>query len=247
MFLNQMMTLSPRAWAAVGCLAVSLPVSMPVLAQPAPAASAAASDLNPVDRARRDADRVFQMILMHSDKPRKAGATKEDAPTATARAKPVARAPAKGDEPVPKAEVSSGLSAPIVARAAAEPQKASATNEVATPVPQTVVTAAPAEAPVAVAAATPAMSAPEELADESLTPLLRPEPEFPQNLMRTVHKGEVRVRFTVLPDGSVDAPAVVTTSHPRLNAAALAAIAQWRFVPLRKAQTAIVSLGFDID
>ena len=55
-------------------------------AQSAPAAAASA----PSDRAQRDADKVFRMILMHADKPRRA-ATRDDKVAAPAR--PSAAAP----------------------------------------------------------------------------------------------------------------------------------------------------------
>lgn len=93
--------------------------------------------------------------------------------------------------------------------------------------------------------APPSLPAPIEESDEILRPLIRTEPSFPPSVLRTLTKGQIRVGFTVLPDGSVAEASVVKTSDPRLRAAVLAAIAQWRFAPLRKAQNAVVDLVFD--
>ena len=65
--------------------------------------------------------------------------------------------------------------------------------------------------------------------------------------MRMLHKGSVQVRFEVQPDGTVARTEVVRTTSARLNRAAVDAVAQWRFQPLRHAQTGIVDLGFNLD
>ena len=66
-------------------------------------------------------------------------------------------------------------------------------------------------------------------------------------MLRTQRKGAVQLRFTVLPDGRVTDPAVVTSTNARLNLSALAAIAQWRLSPLRKPQAELVALDLDLD
>jgi TonB family protein len=66
-------------------------------------------------------------------------------------------------------------------------------------------------------------------------------------IMRTLRKGEVQVRFVVLPDGSVSEPSVVSSSNARLNASAMEAISHWRFAPIRKAQAGIVEMAFNLD
>ena len=95
------------------------------------------------------------------------------------------------------------------------------------------------------AAATVAAPPAEEPATELLVPLAQPEPRFPANLLRTVRSGQVQVRFTVRPDGSVAEPVVVASSNPRLNPSTLAAVAQWRFAPVHKPQQGIVDLVFN--
>lgn len=81
----------------------------------------------------------------------------------------------------------------------------------------------------------------------SLRLLSQVEPEFPGPLQRRLRKGSVELSFTVLPDGSVSAPSVLRSSHPRLEAPALAAVAQWRFAPLAVAKTGVVEVGFNLD
>jgi periplasmic protein TonB len=96
-----------------------------------------------------------------------------------------------------------------------------------------------------VATTAPPPTAPDADAAEPLTPVSQTEPKFPVNLVRTLRTGQVQVKFTVLPDGSVAEPAVISTSNPRLNPSALAAVAQWRFAPVRKPQRGVVDLGFN--
>ena len=220
---------------------------------PAGSASGAASDLTAAERAQRDTDKVFKWILIHSDKPRKQAPAREE--------KPVAAAPAR---PKPAPTTSAGAAAPAVrAGASAASPKApvaiaatTATAGVAA-VASEATQAAPAVTELAAAAplvsptggsaalASKAVATPE--ADEPLTPLLRAAPQFPPSLLRTLRKGQVQVRFTVVPDGSVSERAVVSSSNIRLNETALAAVAKWRFTPLRHAQEAVVELSFDLD
>ena len=262
MFLDRLQ--APCAVVAAVFAAAGLSASTSVGAQPAPtgAASAPAAELTPNERAQRDADKVFKWILIHSDKPRKAGASRtdekreerpaiekreerpalekrEERPALATRAKPAARA---ATEPV--AATASSMSA-----AAAPPLAAGAPIVGAEPAPVT--TASASLAAVETRAIPTGSSLPVAIAadtvDEILTPLLRTDPKFPPSLLRTLSKGNVKVRFTVLPDGSVAEPAVVTSSDSRLRPAALAAVAQWRFVPLRKPQLGVVDLVFDFE
>jgi TonB family protein len=66
-------------------------------------------------------------------------------------------------------------------------------------------------------------------------------------VVQALRRGSVRVQFSVMPDGSVAAVDVVSSSSPRLNQAALAAVAQWRFQPVTHPQPAQVDLAFSID
>jgi protein TonB len=174
--------------------------------------------------------------MIHSDKPRsKSGVAKEESTTVAVKVKPVARAPAKDDDSASKPE------------AALAPVVASTPTPVAVVAPAAQPGATVAAATTVVAAAPAVVPSPAVPAIETLTPLARAEPQFPQNLLRSLRKGQVQVQFTVLPDGSVDTPIVLASSSPRLNSSVLAAVTQWRFAPLTKAQSAVVEVGFDIE
>lgn len=108
------------------------------------------------------------------------------------------------------------------------------------------VAAAPAPGPVPATSNT--ASAPTLAANpQALKLLSQVEPEFPTALQRRLREGSVEVGFTVLPDGSVSAPSVLRSSHPRLEAAALAAVAQWRFEPIATPKPGVVEVGFKLD
>jgi TonB family protein len=93
-------------------------------------------------------------------------------------------------------------------------------------------------------AAAPQAAEPEE--DQPLILLHQVDPEFPAAIVRRQKKGAVVVRFEVQVDGSVKQVEVTKSSNPRLNAAALAAVAQWRFEPLSRPQSASAELAFDL-
>jgi hypothetical protein len=65
----------------------------------APAASAPSSEAAASERAKRETDKVFQWIRIHSDKPRKTATSKDEKTSATAPATPVKVAA----KPLPKA------------------------------------------------------------------------------------------------------------------------------------------------
>ena len=230
-------------------LAVVWPASPATAQTAAPGASTAsssASALTPEERAKREGDQVFRWILIHSDKPRKAAAPKDEKPApVVTRVKP----PVRAAEPVVEATAGAVPAAvperpvpPIATIAVPE----AAPPPVSSPAPEPVAVSK-AESTAAVTAVPPASLAAAVDADvtESLKPVSQEEPKFPVNLVRTLRTGQVQVKFTVLPDGSVAEPAVVSTSNARLNPSALAAVAQWRFEPVRKPQQGVVELGFN--
>jgi TonB family protein len=242
MFLDRQQARRVRAalcFATMGCAG-----AIPAAAQQAPAGAASSAELTPAERAQRDADKVFKWILIHADKPRKPSPARdekrEEKPVAAARAKPVAR---------------TAESAPVAASAAASlavsPQPATAPVAAAAPavpIETPIVPVSMVETRATLPGASPSAAlVAAEAIDETLTPLFRAEPQFPASVLRTLRKGAVELRFTVLPDGSVADAAVVTSTNARLNPSALAAIAKWRFAPLRKPQEALVALGFDLD
>lgn len=214
------------------CALLSMVMAGSAVAQaPAPATPA---DLSDAERAKRDADKVFQWIRIHSDKPRKsAAAAPADKPPAVAprSATRAARAPDSNGETVrelPAAPRQDTASRP------AEPPPAAATANTG-----------PAVAVDASAPQVTATAAVEE--DVALMPVVKTEPEFSGALMRQLRKGLVQVGFTVKPDGSVTQVHAVSSTHPRLVATAVSTVAQWKFQPLRHPQQAVVDLGFNLD
>jgi TonB family protein len=226
--------------------ATAWPASFATAQTPAPSTSAAsspASALTPEERAKREGDQVFRWILIHSDKPRKTAAPKDEKPApVVTRVKP----PARATEPAAEASVTA-------AAAAAPPRPTPPPVTVPVLATTPVVASIPAPEPLVVSkidgpkatVPAPPAAAPEADVTEALRPLSQEEPKFPVNLVRTLRTGLVQVKFTVLPDGSVAEPAVVSTSNARLNPSALAAVAQWRFAPVRKPQHGVVDLGFN--
>lgn len=83
--------------------------------------------------------------------------------------------------------------------------------------------------------------------DVNLVPVAQPQPQFAMSTMRALRRGTVQVKFTVQPDGSVADLEVMHTTSVRLNAAAMAAVGQWRFQPIARAVTGAVEVGFDLE
>ena len=206
---------------------------------PTPAAAPVVSDS---DRAKRDAEKVFQWIRIHSDKPRRAAVAAPPAapaaPVVAARPKPASKSNESGitETVTPLAtarteaprEAAPAAPAPIETSSAAAPSAADK----------------PSETLVATASQKSKVEVDEDL---MLIPVHRTEPEFSKALMRTLRKGQVQVSFTVKPDGTVTQAQAVTSTHPRLKDVAVATVQEWRFQPLRHAQQAVVDLGFNLD
>jgi len=192
----------------------------------APIASAqtAPADSAPSERAQRDADKVRQMILMHADRPRKART--EERPAASIAA--TARAAPAGDV--------AATEAPRLAARVTEPGPLATQAAVPdlAPTPTVAVAPLPAMLPVATLAAR-----------KKLELISGAEPAFPRRLVGSAANGSVRVAFDVLPDGSVTAVHVLRSPHPGLNAAAVAAVAQWRFQPVAERMSGATEFTFD--
>jgi TonB family protein len=71
------------------------------------------------------------------------------------------------------------------------------------------------------------------------------EPEFPARLLRTLGSGKVVVQFDVAADGTVSQVDVVQSSHRGLDAAAIAAVKQWRFKPMSGSASGMTELRFE--
>jgi TonB family protein len=250
------------------CAAADLPVFAQTTAAPgSPSASASASgagDAAPSERAKRDAEKVFHWIMIQGDRTRKTTTSpaqaKEDRPAApsktAARASPVRAAPDPVPEGVlrPKPEALAAASAPGGAetRTLVEAATTPAASTVAAGVGAQRMkpgeaTAKPARTETSPPpAAAPPIEAPVD-GPVALVPIAQPEPQFPAAVMRALRRGAVQVRFSVLADGSVADLEVLHTSNPRLNAAVLAAVGQWRFQPVTRVQTGAVEVGFNLD
>ncbi|SEK67917.1 TonB family C-terminal domain-containing protein [Roseateles sp. YR242] len=222
------------------------------------AAGAAATDpkaqqLSDVERAKRDADKVFQWIKFHAEKGETKKADKPDKPEKhEAKAEP--KAPtvvAKAAAPARKAEDDSKT---VAAAATATPADTQ-TQQTTAPafmgrVPEVMAMAAPATTPVV---GTPALPQPEPepapVAEEEspLRLLSKVDPEYPRSLLSQQRNGSVMVKFTVQPDGSVDAVEATKSPDRKLSAAAIAAVKQWRFAPVNKPRSVSVEIGFQMD
>lgn len=211
-------------------------------------ASASPSEVAPSERAKRDADKVFHWILIQGDRTRKApaAAPKETSAKDERPAAKPARVAAPDAAARPKADPAVAASPPPQpVTKPAEALAATAAPAVGADAPKSDA-AALARIESAPKAAAPAVELPDD-APHGLVAIAQPPPQFPVNVMRTLRRGTVQVQFSVLTDGTVANLEVLKTTSPRLNAAALEAVGQWRFQPVAKVQTGAVEVGFNLE
>ena len=236
-------------------LALALPALAGALLMLAPTAGAQtpAPKADGLERAQKAADAVFHWIKLNGDK----GANRQQPAAAPAPTPAPAPAPKKA-APVAAAPKPAPTTAPSPAPTAVAEQ---ATVTAAAPrapepepdrTPVVLAAAAPTPAPAApmVAAAQavePPKPEPEAEAEEPLKLLSKVEPVIPRQLQQgnNFRSGIVQVQFTVSTDGSVKQASVIKASHTRLGNAALEAVRQWRFAPIRKARDAAVEVAFN--
>ncbi|MEO5687531.1 MAG: energy transducer TonB [Burkholderiaceae bacterium] len=214
-------------------------------AQPAPQSSAAASA---AERAQKESDRTMYWIRVLADKP---------APVKVATApKPAAAAAVPSARPAQEAREKVKVAAAPSPTATSTSTTAIAANVEPAPAPvadapePTALSSSHADSVAAAAAAVPHPDfapTPAAESDPGLIQIASVQPDFPATVVRRIHKGNVEVQFEVAPGGTVVEAAVVESSHPRLNEAAVEAVKQWRFKPTPKTHTAVVNLVFDID
>lgn len=213
--------------------------------------------LSDAERAKRDADKVYQWIRFLGDKADKpvrpaaareaqaaakegkesakdAAASREAAQRAAAVRAVAAASPAAAGRPAPEASSPTLASAAPAATPEAQPQLMAAAAPSAQPV-------LPPPAAQAARAPAPAPAPAEE--DEQLKLLERVEPEFPHRLLQD-RGGSVTVRFTVQPDGSVRSVEALKSSNSRLVRGVVDAVSRWRFAPITQARSAVVEVGF---
>jgi len=253
------MTLGPRP-----PLALALPAIAGALLILAQAAGAQEAPKPELERAQKAADAVFHWIKLNADK----GANRDKPAAAPAPAPAAAAAPRK-PAPTPVAAATkpapvpspSAAPAPTTTSAAAPPTEIAAAPQAAPEpepelerAPVVLASAAPTPAPTApLAAAARAAEPPpkpaEEEVDEPLKLLAKVEPTIPRQLTQggNFRSGFAQVQFTVAPDGSVQQASVIKASHSRLGTAAVEAVKQWRFAPIRKAREAAIEVAFKGD
>jgi TonB family protein len=216
-------------------------------AQPAPQSSAAASA---AERAQKESDRTMYWIRVLADKPapvKVATAPKPAAAAAVPSARPAQEAREKvkvAAAPSPAATSTSTSTTAIAANVEPAPAPVADAPE------PTALSSSHADSVAAAAAAVPHPDfapTPAAESDPGLIQIASVQPDFPATVVRRIHKGNVEVQFEVAPGGTVVEAAVVESSHPRLNEAAVEAVKQWRFKPTPKTHTAVVNLVFDID
>jgi len=266
-----------RAPSLVG-LAVALVTSLAAVpaaqAQAGADASKAKTELSPTERAQRDADKVFQWIRFHADKPGAKPAIilpgqSAAAPAPASAPAAVAAKPNNNRAPERNADASGarrnaaagnpdrrGITE-TVADVAVEASRAESTAALSPEATQLAAASLSATnvpavlpetlAPTAAPAAAAVFAEPPPVVETPLKAIKMVEPEFPRQLQSTLRSGTVQVRFTVLPDGSVGRAEAIQTTHRRLNTAALEAVNQWRFEPIAKAREATVELVFRVE
>ncbi|TDP59582.1 TonB family protein [Roseateles toxinivorans] len=227
-----------RRLAGLGLL-VSALLSPALHAQPADASKPAPA-LSDADRAKRDADKVSQWIRLVADKAAAKAAPAPAAPVAKKASPSPAPAPSSNGATLAAArkqvEALSETSAAAVAPPVVEPAPVS-------PDPGTRIALAPPVAPAQAPLAPPVVEEPEV----PLKLVFQVQPEFPRQLVNTLQSGIVAVRFTVRPDGSVSQAEALSSSHKRLSQAAIDAVRQWRFAPIKQERTASVEVGFKLE
>lgn len=245
------MTLGPRP-----TLALALPAiagALLVLAQAAVAQQEAPKS-DSLERAQKAADAVFHWIKLNADKGANRQQPAAPAPAPAARkATPVASAPRPAPAPGPTVAptttpAQASVAPPVVTAATQTPPEPEPEGA-----PVVLASAAPTPAPAAPMAAAaqavePPKPAPEER-EEPLKLLAKVEPTIPRQLQQqgSFRGGFAQVQFTVAPDGTVQQASVIKASHSRLGTAAVDAVRQWRFAPVRKTREAAVEVAFNPD
>lgn len=263
-------------WHSMGAtLASAVAVLYPTLRFPLPLALLAAlilglpahaqAPMSDAERARRDAEKVFNFIRFQTvRKPPAEGEAKPPRPRRTAPA--AAPAPSATPAAPAVASPSPAVPAPAATAAAPMPTPASSTPALPAPAAPTAVSTAPVPSPVPAPAPAPALvstpavpagstaaAEPEEEDEEDEDGALRlvsfTAPELSTELQRTLGPSprNIKVRFTVEADGRVSQAQAQEGTPRRLANVATLAIRQWRFDPLPRAREVDVEIAFRRD
>lgn len=212
----------------------------------------AQTPLSDAERARRDAEKVFNFIRFQTV--RKAPADGEAKPPRPRRSTPAppppnAAAPAQPSAAVPASTASSAASsAPSATVATAEPVPSAAIAPSPAPTAPPIA-AAPNAAPAA--ASGTANDEPEDADDddEALKLVSFTAPQLSLELQATLGPStrNVKVRFTVEADGRVTQAQAQEGTPRKLANVATQAIRQWRFAPLPRSREVDVEIAFKRD
>lgn len=207
---------------------------------------------SPTDRAKCDADKVYELIRMHADQPREAS-------TAAAGSVSAAPLPAPSVVQQPVNRGVGKLVATSVLPEATETARLVATSDVelsgraptvavealAVPLIAADLSHATVSTPSPGAKDRSSSAAAAEVPGAALVLVSGAPPDFPRHLVRRLGQGSVVVSFVVRPDGSVGAACIQKSRHAGLNEAALAAVAAWRFKPVSATTACVTELRFE--
>jgi TonB family protein len=85
-------------------------------------------------------------------------------------------------------------------------------------------------------------------ADIVAQPIAQPQPRYPQRALDQEREGTVRVELTIAPDGTVSAVKVLAADPPGwFEAAAIAAVRQWRYHPPGRPLVTEAVIEFKLD
>ena len=241
--------MTPGARPAMALTLPAIAGALMTLAQPVSAQSDAPK-ADSLERAQKAADAVFHWIKVNADKnPRPAP------PPAPRKPAPVAAAPREAPAPAPtpvRLQVEAAAPAPAlpepapapaITAAASEPERTPVVLASAPPLPQPATPLAAAAR--AVQPPPPPPPPPAEEAEVPLKLLVKVEPVIPRQLQaQSFRNGFAQVQFIVAADGTVVQAQATKSSNPRLAAAAVEAVRQWRFAPIPTAREAAVEVAF---
>jgi protein TonB len=229
-----------------------------VLLAPMAVAQQGSAALSDSERAKRDANKVLSFIKFHAVRAPRPAAAPVAAPApamATVAAVATAPAPARPRAAPVVARESDGLQVAALDQAAM--QKTAGTMSapalggerpgitlppVSEPQPQVQpVEVQPQPSPA------PVEPVPEPDAEDlvELKLIEHVQPELPRG--NGLRDGSVRVRFTVMPDGSVQKVTTNSSAQRRLATAATRAVQQWRFEAIQEATEVEVDVDFRFD
>jgi protein TonB len=84
------------------------------------------------------------------------------------------------------------------------------------------------------------------MSDRGALPLVRVEPQYPPQAAKRGLEGWVQLRFTITSAGTVADVAVVKSSNPVFERAAMEAVRKWKYEPQMQSGTAIATAGVDV-